>query len=399
MIIKNKLPQQLFKTLLFSTVLLLTNCKKEEDANSEITKEKTTEDLSFSLNPKRLALTSTPTGSYNLANSLPTGYVKNGSVDYTKYLQAAINKYSNVTFPNFPILINSYGLKIGSNKTIYFLEGAKIKLQPTSKGLYYMLRLFKSSNVTIVNPVIEGDRTKHLGTSGEYGMGISISSSNNITIKNPEISECWGDAIHIVQSDGEAAPKNIEITGGRFIKNRRNGISVISVDGLRVSDTYVYGVLENEGGTRPMSGIDMEPTKGDQQMKNIFIDNIKTEHMGAEGIQIRLRRLYSASTTKTISINVSKHEDIGSPLAAFLMEIKNDNNDPSIGGTLNISQTKWRRNPKYVNFGLGWNEPKIKVNMEKVRIYDMENDIKPEKETKEVIRRYMRSNVNYSFDY
>jgi len=82
---------------------------------------------------------------------LPAGYVKDGSRDYTSYLQAAINKYSNLVFPAFPIMVNANGLTIPSNKTITFLTGSTIVFKPTLLATYNILKISGSTNVTLYN--------------------------------------------------------------------------------------------------------------------------------------------------------------------------------------------------------------------------------------------------------
>ncbi len=54
----------------------------------------------------------------SITEFFPVGYVKDGSRDYTKYIQLAIDKYDNLVFPGYPLSINDQGLSVGSNKTI-----------------------------------------------------------------------------------------------------------------------------------------------------------------------------------------------------------------------------------------------------------------------------------------
>src|SRR5690606_11994065 len=57
---------------------------------------------------------------YDITQSLPAGYVKNGSVDYTQYIQKALDDHNKVMFPDFPILINDAGLSVRSNTKLFF---------------------------------------------------------------------------------------------------------------------------------------------------------------------------------------------------------------------------------------------------------------------------------------
>ena len=95
-------------------------------------------------------------GYYNIVNSLPAGYVTDGTVDYTNYVQLALNTYRNVIFPPFPILVSARGLGPGdttalyasSNSNLVFPKNSKLILKPNRFRNYRMLRL-----LTVQKPV------------------------------------------------------------------------------------------------------------------------------------------------------------------------------------------------------------------------------------------------------
>ncbi len=102
--------------ILAVSILLFAHCKKEGIA--DIQPENLSEEVKLSAKGNMLAATGVISTSYYIEKALPVGYVKNGTVDYTSYIQTAINNNSNLVFPAFPILINDKGLNIGSNKVI-----------------------------------------------------------------------------------------------------------------------------------------------------------------------------------------------------------------------------------------------------------------------------------------
>ncbi|MBL4677501.1 MAG: hypothetical protein JKY70_15055 [Mucilaginibacter sp.] len=102
---------------------------------------------------------------YDVVSALPPNHVTDGSVDYTSYLQDAIDKHDQLTFPAFPVLVNDKGLNIGSNKTIKFPKGSVINLAKSAQGGYSIVRLFNVQNVVLDGLVIKGDRNNHIGTS------------------------------------------------------------------------------------------------------------------------------------------------------------------------------------------------------------------------------------------
>jgi len=137
------------------------------------------------------------THAYTIEKALPAGYVKDGSVDYTSYIQNAINNYTELVFPDFPLLVNDAGLKVPSNRIIHFMAGSEIRLKSSSKANYDIFRIENAVNVTLNGPHIVGDRYSHKGTSGEWGHGIGIYSSKNITVNEAKVYNCWGDGIYI----------------------------------------------------------------------------------------------------------------------------------------------------------------------------------------------------------
>ncbi|WP_423149743.1 hypothetical protein, partial [Rubrolithibacter danxiaensis] len=318
--IKNKVSAKLLGSIfLMSSVLFLTNCRKENDF-LPTEESNSTENISLNDSLGKLAVSASEVSStaYNISRALPSGYVKNGTRDYTSYVQAAINKYSTVVFPAFPILVNDKGITIPSNRKIYFLDGAQIWLKGTSKSSYQIFKMQKVSNVTIIDAVIKGDRAKHIGTTGEYGIGIGIYSSSNITLTNPKVTDCWGDGIYIGRYGSSSTTNtNIKITTAYLKNNRRDGISIISADGLTLDRPYAGYT----NGTKPQSGINIEPNSSSCQLKNINIINPVTENNVGNGIQMWLYNMYNGST-KSVSINITNHKDNNSYYAYKVSNLK-----------------------------------------------------------------------------
>src|SRR3546814_5224551 len=88
------------------------------------------------------------------------------------------------------------------------------------------------------------------------------------SIYNPKISFCWGDGIYIAKK-GVNNARNIVIEDAHCDRNRRNGISIISVDGLKL----IRPRISNSDGTRPMAGIDIEPNTVEDNINDISIVN------------------------------------------------------------------------------------------------------------------------------
>lgn len=170
-------------------------------------------------------------------------------------------------------------LRLSSN-TSFFLN-SKIKLNVTDKEKYSILSVRDKCNVTIKGGTIVGDVEKHKGTTGEWGMGISVSNSRNVTIEDIVISSCWGDGIYIggraenAVGDYDFASKDIVLNNIVCDGNRRQGMSITHVDGLIAKNCFFINTGQTKF-TRPGAGVDIEPNiknKKNQSCRNIGFNN------------------------------------------------------------------------------------------------------------------------------
>jgi len=301
-----------------------------------------------------------------LKDFLPFNFVKDASEDYSLIIQNVVSRNRNIIFPNFPLLINDKGISIPSNTTITFLTGSELRLKPSSKPGYNILHIRGVSNVTLYNPVIIGDRYTHLKpTGGEWGMGIGIYGSNNISIVAPKISNCWGDGIYIGTENGENC-KNVSIKQAVIKYNRRNGISVIGVERLRLEDSY--SAFNN--GVLPMSGIDIEPNSPSNEIKDVIIKNLRTEQNPGSGVQIDLGNLMGGGQKK-VEITVINHSDVKSKVGMIAMSRVSDGHS-TLRGNINVINPSWSQNIDKALFTIlyGANDVRLTIANPMIRKYD-----------------------------
>lgn len=280
---------------------------------------------------------------YNIEKSLPIGFVKDGTIDYTREIQKAIDQYSILIFPSFPLLISDIGLDFHSNSKIAFQKGSKVLLRQSSKTHYQIFRIWDVKNIQLFFPVIIGDRKSHIGKSGEWGMGISISDAENVLIFAPKVSECWGDGLYIT---GKKTPsKNIKIYNGWFDYNRRNGISIISAKNLQLINV----ISSNTFGTNPMSGIDIEPNKNINVIDSFYLKNIYTINNYKVGIKIQLRTLLRNDYSPLTNIKILNHFSEGSDVSVMLTKVLKIDGRFS-GKALPINGSIIFENPHWQNF-------------------------------------------------
>lgn len=353
---------------------------------------------------KRILRSVSSTSSFEekkVVDYLPTNYVKDGSVDYTEYIQKALNENAHVVFPSFPLLVNENGLTLKSNQTLEFSENSLLIMKPNNLERNALLNLININHVTIKKPKLLGDRSQHTGSKGEWGMGIQILSSSNITILNPVISDFWGDGIYIGEIDHnlknytkydpkEYFSKNIKISGGVIDNNRRNGISVISVKNLEISDI----TIKNTNGTLPMAGIDLEPNTNKQFLENILIKNVVAKNNKKYGITYSPNHFYG-SNEKNVSIDIKNCEVYNSHSGIYLggkLATNKSKNISKMGGYIKVKNCSLYSNEISVRNGsIQRYNPSISV--QKIKVFEKnKRDKSKEQKIKTTLKKY---NIKY----
>lgn len=241
-----------------------------------------------------------------------------GITDATAQIQAEFDKGGAMFIPEGVYMIRAHtsdggfaGVSPKNDSLIIFHPKALFKAITNDKPAYSIINLTSVSGVTIIEPNIVGDKDTHTGVGGEFGMGIYMRDAHNIHIVNPKIDKCWGDGIYIGQVASVGACTAVTIDNPVIDGCRRQGISIISADGLTINNP----VITNIAGTPPSAGIDIEPNNTACVLSKIKINNLKTVST-ASGLVIDLDKFTDGVTTKTVDIEVNGHSDDGSDFGA-----------------------------------------------------------------------------------
>jgi hypothetical protein len=161
------------------------------------------------------------------------------------------------------------GLKLKSGQVLE-LNGAELRALPSLLPRSSVVQGYRTSGWKIVGPGrIAGERMEHLGTGGEWGMGISAWESTDWqVVGGVEVADCWGDGIY-VGSDGGGFCEDFLIDGVKVRNCRRNGISIVSG---RRGEIRNFDI-EKIDGTGPAGGIDLEPDLAAFPNRDIRISN------------------------------------------------------------------------------------------------------------------------------
>ncbi|WP_286713805.1 right-handed parallel beta-helix repeat-containing protein [Acinetobacter sp. UBA2581] len=232
--------------------------------------------------------------------------------DITTYLNQQLKLKSEVRIPAGSYKIDAgKSIVLPSNSSLILSPNTNLNVIPNKLGSYRVFKIKNVKNVKISGGKVIGDKYTHLGKTGEWGMGVEIRDSQNISISDMSIDKMWGDAIY-VGTDGKNSTYNIKLNNIVMNDNRRQGLTIISVDTLNVRNLKAT----NTSGAKPSGGIDIEPNNGTGVIRNISLENIVTSNNAGPGIQIGLSRY--DNTKKPVSIKINNHTDIGSQYGLLL---------------------------------------------------------------------------------
>src|SRR5690606_803785 len=270
--------------VIFSLLLIYNNC---------VSQKKNYKSIPASYK-KEYVKTTVPTDvlerSVNVNKYLPNKFVKDGNTDYTRFLQKALNENEVVLIPKG--VFYTTGLKMRSNSTLNFENGAELRMIPNNRERYEILSITGVENITLYNPKLKGDLRERKELKGEWGFGIDIRGSKNVKGYSPYVTDCLGDGIVISRASKGVNDTNLKLfdTSTILIENAfidymgRNGISIIGVDGLKILSPIIINVFKRS----PMSAIDIEPDNSSYELNNILIESPFTFN-NTDGIMVNLR--------------------------------------------------------------------------------------------------------------
>lgn len=181
-------------------------------------------------------------------------------------------------------------LYISANSTLIFSPKTVLKAKAGFTQFQRLLTIPSVSNVTIFGNHGTIQMLKADYSTGEDRHGLVIAAgSSNISIYDLVIKDTGGDGFYI---NGN----NISLINCISDNARRNGLSIIGGTGINVFG----GEYKNTSGTNPQYGIDIEPNKKSEYLRNINIIGVTTSGNARGGFTF-----VPFHTTKDVSINVS----------------------------------------------------------------------------------------------
>jgi len=207
-------------------------------------------------------------------------------------------------------------LQVGGNQEIFFEDGVEIlaKKNEFHRPNDSLFSLNCVSNVTLrgYGATLRMRRDDYASapySKAEWRHILQIRACSNIQVLGLTLAESGGDGIYLGTRKGLPHNRDILIKDVICNKNYRQGISVISVENLLIENT----VLSNTGGTRPAAGIDFEPNKPTEILKNVVMRGCVAHNNQGAGFLFALHQLRGYSEPVSIRLEKcrSSHDHTG----------------------------------------------------------------------------------------
>ena len=224
----------------------------------------------------------------NQVDVMQYGADPTGVSDSTTAIQNAMNKKGNIYIPSGTYLIDPLvGLIPPSNTHITLAPNATITSTVAigSNGTRYW---YVNS---VDNVIIEGGRVlgDHTGAdTNQYSMGIQITSSANVTIRDMVITNLFYDGVYV----GGITSSNIILERLKIHHSGRNGIALCGGTNITARN-IIISVVTNTTPLEAVSGLDIEPEVGSfisgVVLDGVYIDSVSADDGHGQGLYVNAR--------------------------------------------------------------------------------------------------------------
>jgi polygalacturonase len=206
---------------------------------------------------------------------------------------------------------------------------------------------------------LKWDRNFGQYAKAEWRTTLSLLGVTNAEVLGLTLRDSGGDGIYVAGNHSQPFSKNIHLKDVVCENHYRQGISIISVEGLLAESS----AFNNTWGTPPAAGVDIEPDAATDRVRDIVFRNCAFEHNYGDGIEIFLANLKASSADVSIlfdncrvrsrrgaGVRVTKVADDG---PGGSIEFRNVAIDDTVGYGIKVQDKSARRaRVRFVNCSL-----------------------------------------------
>jgi len=223
--------------------------------------------------------------------------------DSTAALQAAINSgASKVIVPYMGSAWIVRPINLRSNQEVVFEPGVVVVAK---KGEFKgrndcLFSAIGKNNITLCGygATLGMQKADYMGSDyqhAEWRHVLLFVGCSDVSVSGLVLRDSGGDGIYL--GEGVYSPcKDVLIKDCICDNNYRQGISVISVENLRITNC----IFKNTSGHSPSAGIDIEPNVSKNKLINIVVSNCVSENNQGRGFTVALHNLTKLSADISI---------------------------------------------------------------------------------------------------
>ena len=243
--------------------------------------------------------------------------------DSTAFLRAALSSPAEtIVVDAMPTPWYSLPLKGKSCQTFRIDKGAILSAKRGAfHGINDNLLVFRNATNFVVTG--EGEirmwredyTNKSIYSWSEWRHAIRLDSCENFLIENVTIAESGGDGVYLGEQGPGKSNRNGVIRNVTMCGNNRQGLSVITADGLLVENC----VFRDTCGAPPEAGIDFEPNQPHQLLRGIIVRNCISE--GNNGRGFDFAKWLLNETTEPMDIVLENCRSYGNRKSPITVEV------------------------------------------------------------------------------
>ena len=267
------------------------------------------------------------------------------AADSTAALQAALDsgvKHLIVDAMPTPWIVRP--LRVRGGMTVEFEKGAVVEAK---RGEFRGVRDHLLDLTGATNVVLRGygatlrmrreDYAKPPYLKGEWRHGLALYRCRGVTVEGLTVEDSGGDGICL----GNGA-KDIVIRDVTALRNHRQGISICDAENVLIERS----TFAETAGTPPSAGIDFEPDKPTERLKNIVLRECTMRNNAGAGFQVCLNLM--DATSEPVSILIDNCRSEGNACGTSLIVCRKDR---FVGGEVRYRRTVFKDER---GFGIGF---------------------------------------------